>query len=139
MENAKNKRINYSWVIIAISALMVCVVLGFCNAAEIALLVNRCQRSLITGRAVKASRKRGKQLSGVDIALGLLFFGRPDQVQGNHGYHGCQHDIDGDLNSGKGRANVFGGKGAVANQVDADTGNDKQNSDHHQKGGENNA
>lgn len=34
MENAKKKRINYSWVIIAISALMVCVVLGFCSSSK---------------------------------------------------------------------------------------------------------
>ena len=34
MENAKKKRINYSWVIIVISALMVCVVLGFCSSAR---------------------------------------------------------------------------------------------------------
>lgn len=34
MDNLKKKKIGYSWVIIAISALMVCVVLGFCSSSK---------------------------------------------------------------------------------------------------------
>lgn len=34
MDNVKKKKFNYSWVIISISTLMVCVVLGFCSSSK---------------------------------------------------------------------------------------------------------